>query len=108
MTALVLTIMRPGAEAETREVAYAGFSELRPLLRELLGGGAPEHVAVLHDGQRADMFVDEDSVAKGLARNGAASAVYRCNTLTREPGTDPENLPAIYGAAILCSRRVWF
>jgi len=108
MDALTLTIMRPGAAVETREVAYSGFSALRPLFEELLDGGFPEHVAVLHDGKRADMFVDGDGIAKELDRNGAATAIYRNNTLTRAPGTDPESLPAIVGTAVLCSRRVWF
>lgn len=108
MDALTLTIMRPGAKIETREVAYSAFSALRPLFTELLDGGYAEHVAVLHRGQRTDMFVDGDGIAKGLARNGAATAIYRNNTLTREPGTDPESLPAIFGTAVLCSRRVWF
>lgn len=104
---LTLTIMRPGAQDETREVDATDYRALRPLLVELLEGGDPEHVSVLHHGQRADMFVDGDG-AGVLPRNEVATTVYRNNWLTQHPGTAPETLPAVYGLAVLTSRRVWF
>lgn len=102
--------MRPGAEPVEQELAD-GFTLGSPvavgILRGLLDGADYEHVAVLHDGKRADMFVDEESACKGLPRNEAATSVYRCNTLTQRPETDPETLPAIYGPAVLFDVRVW-
>lgn len=102
-----LLIMRPSRPDETREVSADGYRALRPTLVELLDDGQPEHVAVLHEGKRADMFVDEESAGR-LPRNDAATAIYRNNWLTQHPSDDPESLPAIYGPAILTSERVWF
>lgn len=69
-----------------------------------------EHVAVLYDGERRDMFVGETSAINGRhIRNIRATEIYRCNTLTNDPGIDPESLPAISGPAVLFPfRRVWF
>ncbi len=109
MTTMI--IFRVGAEPETRTVSLEpepGYDVLKGLIDPCLGGGHLEHVTVLHEGQRTDMFVDDESVAKGLPRNEAATAIYRNNWLTQHPEDDPESLPAIYGPAILMSRRVWF
>jgi hypothetical protein len=106
-----VTIMRPDTDAEVREIdlpADPGFYKLDALLLPLLNGCDLEHVAVLHNGERADMFVDETGSLKGLPRNEAATAVYRNNWLTQHPKKSPEALPAIYGPAILFSKRVWF
>lgn len=106
-----MTIMRPGVAPEVQDVDLPdnpGYHRLDALLRPLLDGHDLEHVTVLHDGQRADMFVDELSAVKGLPRNEAATAIYRNNWLTQHPKEDPESLPPIFGAAILFSKRVWF
>lgn len=104
-----IRIMRPGVEAEVREIALpTAYPAIRELITPLLDGGGLEHVTVLHDGQRADMFVDDESVGKGLPRNEAATAIYRNNWLTQHPDAEPESLPAIYGPAVLFSQRVWF
>lgn len=61
-----------------------------------------EHVAVLYKGQRRDMFVGATSSINGRhIRNVRATAIYRNNTLTHSPGTDPESLPAISGPVVL-------
>lgn len=61
-----------------------------------------EHVAVLYEGHRRDMFVGETSSINGRhIRNIRATAIYRANVLTRAPGTDPESLSAISGPAVL-------
>lgn len=85
-----------------------GFDAINKLVQPLIGGGNIEHVAVLHDGQRRDMFVDDEGHVKGLPRNDRATSIYRTNTMTREPGCDPEALPHIAGPAVLFTRRVWF
>lgn len=111
------TIFRVGQEPERASIDWPeepGYDRLKRMICPLLGDDEPlEHVAVLHDGERRDMFVSElGAVAlttRGpLPRNEAATAIYRNNTLTRYPETDPEDIPAIYGTAILFDRIVWF
>ena len=68
-----------------------------------------EHVAVLHKGKRTDMFVGETSSINGRhARNDQATAIYRNNSLTRDPDLDPESIPDIKGPAVVFAGRVWF
>lgn len=102
--------MRPGQQDEADEIEWSaspGLTALHDLLRPLLDGGQPEHVTVLWDGRRADMFVDEDGVQKRLPVNVAATAIYRAAWLRRNPGTDPNSMPAIHGTAVLFERIVW-
>lgn len=104
------TLMRPDGTAENGTADLAeqpGYATLKALLDPLLGGDL-EHVSVLHDGERRDMFVHETGALDGLPRNEAATRIYRNATLTREPRTDPETIPAIYGPAVLFARRVWW
>lgn len=107
-----ITIMRPGAPEEVRPVEQLaddpGYPALKAIVEPFLDGGDLEHVTVLHDGKRTDMFVDECGSLKGLPRNEPATSIYRNNWLTQHPKEDPESLPAIYGPAVLFSRRVWF
>lgn len=84
-----------------------GYTHLRDLLTPLLKGGYLEHITVLHDGKRADMFVDEDGHQKRLPRNEAGTTIYRNNWLTQHPGTEPESIPYIVGTAVLFDRIVW-
>jgi len=106
------TIFRVGVAPETVETdlpAEPGYDALKQLIGPLIDGEPLEHVTVLHEGERRDMFVDENSALTGLPRNEAATAIYRNNWLTRHPGADPESIPAIYGTAILFpDRQVWF
>ena len=104
-----LAILRADGTREDRTIEMVGdpgLAELRGVLEPILGG-RPEHVAVLHDNRRADMFVDEDFVAKGLPRNAAATAVYRASWMERHPETNPETLPGIAGDAVVFGRTVW-
>jgi hypothetical protein len=108
-----IKIFRPDGTVEERDVsdtmtAEPGYSALRDLITPLLDGRNMEHVSVLHDGQRADMFVDEEGHLLGLPRNEAATTIYRNNWLTQHPDVDPETIPFIVGPAVLFSRRVWF
>jgi hypothetical protein len=70
--------------------------------------GDLERVRVFHDGAYTDMFVDDESIGKGLPVNEAATAIYRCNVLTHDKRAKAEDLPKIYGPAVLFSREVWF
>jgi len=107
-----LRIFRPGVdEPEIREIeldAEPGFHELVDIIMPFLGKGHLEHVAVLDDGERNDMFVDDMGQLKRLPRNEAATAIYRASHLSRHPETDPETMSYIYGVAVMFDRRVWF
>lgn len=85
-----------------------GFDAINKLVQPLIGGGHIEHVSVLHDGKRRDMFVDEEGRLKGLPRNERATAIYRTAWLSHNPGRDADDLPHIAGPAVLFTRRVWY
>ena len=85
-----------------------GSDRIKALVQPLLKGGNPDHVTVLHNGERGDMFVDDKGQEKQLARNIKATRIYRAATLARAPQTDPESLPWIWGIAILFDRVVWY
>jgi hypothetical protein len=104
-----ITIMRPTGLSEERELnkfTDPNFGDLRALLDPILEDHL-EHVTVLHEGERRDMFVGECSALGDHDRNEAATAIYRNNWLTQHPEEDPESLPAIYGPAVLFHGRVW-
>lgn len=83
------------------EVSSADWRVIRVMLTEHLGE-PPEHVAVLFEGARRDMFVGETSAINGrVIRNIRGTEIYRNNTMTRSPRTDPESLPAVSGPAVL-------
>lgn len=92
-----------------------GLDELRKIIVPLLEleNGRPgnlEHVSVLWEGRRTDMFVDDEGTMRGreLPRNEEATAIYRAYWLGTHPGTDPESVAAVYGCALLFRHRVWF
>lgn len=112
--------MRPGQAIEVRDIGNfeADYKSLRAILTPLLDGGDLEHVTVLasFDGKeplgRMDMFFDETSEIKELPRNEFATKLYRqAAMMGRRPGVkppkDPDELPAIYGPAVLFESRVW-
>lgn len=104
-------ILRPGQPAEVGSVDLPpkpDYRELKATVEHLLGGMPVERVFVLHKGQYTDMFVGETSAIIGAPRNEAATTVYRNNVMTHHPKEDAEKLPAIYGDAVLFSRKVWF
>lgn len=104
-------IYKPSHPVETKQVDWPeqpGFKQINELVKPLLEGANLEHVTVLHNGKRADMFVDEVGALKRLPVNAEATAIYRANWMQQHPGTDPNSLPEIYGTAILFDRQVWF
>jgi len=92
------------AERRQKGVAFKAdaptLAELEAVIRPLLDGADMEHVAVLWDGRRCDMFVDEMGALKKLKRNDYARDLSQ-QLADPSPGTDPESMPAIYGTAIL-------
>lgn len=87
--------------------AQPNLDQLRRLVESFLDGQKLEHVAVLWKDRRCSMFVGDLS-AYTRVRNVEATAIYRNNWLTQHPGTDPEELPAVSGPAVLFDRNVWF
>jgi hypothetical protein len=90
-----------------------GYDLVRAVVEPHLGGEPLEHIAVLHNGARRDMFVSElGTIAlttrPPLPRNERATAIYRAAWLARHPECDPESLAWIAGPAVLFERRVWF
>lgn len=96
---------KPGTFTIPRQPGYAFLCEL---IEPMLDGAKLEHVTVLYQGRRGDMFVDEFGSVRGLPRNEHATSIYRAASLDREPGLDPESLPAIYGPAVVFDRQVWW
>ena len=95
-------IIIPVLGSTTTKMLNKRWADLRPQLAEILGE-SPEHVAVLYEGQRRDMFVGETSSINGRhIRNMRATEIYRANTVSQmPPGYDPEELPAISGPAVI-------
>lgn len=85
-----------------------GYGRIAHLIEPFVGGRV-EHVSVLYEGERRDMFVHEEGALIPLARNERATEIYRANWLSKNSSCPPESIPAIYGAAVLFpDRRVWF
>jgi len=110
------TIFKPGDGAvEHGEIDWPkdpGYDRIKALVEPLIGGEPLEHVAVLHNGRRADMFVSELGhmclATRGpLPLNDRATAIYRNNWMAQHPSDAPGSLPAIAGVAILFDRIVW-
>ena len=81
--------------------------DVRSVVNKFLDGGAAEHVVVLHDNRRTDMFVDEHSHLKRMLRNEVATRLFRAAALRLNPARDPETLPFIAGPAVLFDRPIW-
>jgi hypothetical protein len=96
---------------EAKRIAFPqwpGYLFIKKLVEPLINGPL-EHVTVLYERRRADMFVHEHGhkLTPPLPRNDAATAIYRTNWLTQHPGADPESLPFIAGVAVLFDRIIW-
>ena len=106
----VMTIIHADGREETRTVdlpAQPSYEALRDLIKPVFDADF-EHVTILGNDERADMFVDETGRLKSLTRNDKATELYRAAWLKRHPGINPESLDHIVGAVVLFDRRVWF
>lgn len=100
-------------EVDWHEMEGNTLSKIRKICGLYFNDEPPEHASVLHNGRPHDMFVSEYSAMdykdRGpLPRNEAATTIYRCYSMEHNPKQDPEDLPAIYGTAILFHKKVWF
>lgn len=105
-----ITIFRPAQAPQRKAIELPdtpGIDRLHDILDPILGTRDFEHVYVLHDGHRADMFVDETGHWKGLPRNEDATRIYRTAWMARYPSADIESLPEIVGTAVLFDNEVW-
>jgi hypothetical protein len=85
------------------------LSELRAVVEPHLKGQRLERVRVLLPTHGyTDMFVGEFSADGSWPQNPIATTHYRRNWITHNPQAKAEDLPAIYGPAVLFLRRVWF
>ncbi len=104
-------IIRPGKPTDEREVSIGGrpsIENIRTIVEPWLDGGRMERVAVLHDGRKTDMFVDEIGQSKRLPINPEATKIYHAASLARDPDADSSTWAVIYGPAILFEYPVWF
>ncbi len=103
---LTYHVYRPGQPVEHGEKLWLGsFSEIKPMINEFVEGRL-EHVAVLFNGRRADMFVEEHS-AGNLPINEEATKIYHASSLSRDPTADTRDWPKVYGVAVLFDQIVW-
>ena len=92
---------------ERQEFGISGWTDGQAynLLKSFIGPHFDEdfeHVAVLFNGARRDMFVGSTSSINGRhIRNIRATEIYRANALSQDPRLDPEDLPPISGPAVL-------
>ena len=106
-----LWIFRRGIEVEEKEVFFRSdaptYDDIRAVVEPLIDNALLEHVSVLFRDQRADMFVDDMGKTKNLAENPAATAIYRAAALKANPRLRAEEMPRIYGPAVVFERIVW-
>lgn len=109
MTKFSYTVYQPSGEMQRGLVEWPeepGYTKIAALIEPIVGGPI-EHVTVLHNSKRADMFVDE----MGHMRTGgpkplneAATRIYYAASRARgdEPGDH-----YIAGPAVLFDEEVW-
>lgn len=106
------TILYVDRKSESGEIKWPhepSYILIKGLVEPIVGG-LLEHVSVLHNGRRTDMFVDEmGHVGDGgpKPRNEAATTIYRAWSMSQNPTQDPEGLPWIAGTAIIFDRIIW-
>lgn len=112
-----VTVYRVDQEPEEMEFNLAPephYHHLKSVIEPALGGGGNpgvlffERVRVFIDGKYTDMFVIENSAQGEYPLNQAATDIYRNNALTHDPSVKAEDMPAVYGPAVLFDRPVWF
>lgn len=102
-----LFILKPGQPREVRELGKIafGYDNIKKIVEPLLGGQGLEHVSVLFEQRRADMFVGENSANNGSPVNPDATTIYQAYAVSR--GEKPADLPSIYGPAVIFEKLVW-
>jgi hypothetical protein len=108
-----LLIYRPGVdEPESVSVEMAEeptYSQISDQITPILKTNRIEHVAVLFNGKRADMFVDECGAIglrnrEPLPINEAATKIY--HAASRRRGADMTDAAKIHGVAVVVANRI--
>lgn len=108
-------IIDPNGSERTGQIERAKVSDYRgikafvePILREVRADAPLEHVAVLYNGRRASMFVDELGaiLSPPLAVNPKATEIYHAASKRRGVTIGPDD-PKIHGRAILFDADLW-
>jgi len=100
-------------EANLPTTPGPGLALLKRVVLPYLGEGEPmEHVSVLYNGGRADMFVAEMghmalTTRPPMPPNPVATSIYRAAWMAHHPGDNPSDLPEIAGPAVLFDKIVW-
>lgn len=108
VTTRMLVLYPDGRKTETEVmlVREPGREILCRLVEPFLDDKPMEHVTVLFEGKRGDMFVDETGALDGLPANAAATDIYYAawekSGGERVPGFE------ICGVAVVFDRQVWF
>jgi hypothetical protein len=96
-----MLVYRPGVEVpETVDVPGKTWADVKPTVIATIGCKYAEHVAVLFEGKRRDMFVDESSANDGLPINSSATWIYWASDMARGKVAMPD-WPHIHGVAVL-------
>ena len=110
---IAYTLIRADGLIESHTDEFPGepegwYGEVRRLFSRHFGEDVfYEHVNVWHQGQYRDMFVDETGALKGLPVNAEASEIYHANVKAHFPDEANDDMPLIYGDALLFEQKVW-
>ena len=85
---------------------------IEPILREARPNAYLEHVSVLYEGARRDLFVDDEGAIRRLQPNLEATRIYHAASISRGSAHTNGLIHGgsyIYGVAVFFpSRQVWF
>lgn len=108
-----IVIYRPGESAPTTQTVPwpNNYREMNAAFSPMIGGRI-EHISVLFEGERMDMFVTFDDPdlpdRDPLLVNEAATQIYHGASIARGDKSDRSKWPKIHGVAIITRQRVWF
>lgn len=87
--------------------AAPSADQLRKVVGGYLNGRGVEHMTVIHEGRRKDLFTSIPSPLDPQPINAAATEIYASAWLERHPSADPDDVPPLRGIAVLFHRKVW-
>jgi hypothetical protein len=102
-----ISIYRPGSdEVELRELPGRAWDDCKDAVAALVDCEWPEHVTVLHERRRADLFVHERGAILRLPVNELATQLYWAASKARGI-KDFAGFPRIHGVAVLFHTIIW-
>lgn len=103
------TIIKPDGSEESGSIDWPerpNLDKMKKLIAPIVGGDI-ERVNVFWNGKYTDMFVHENGLEEGFARNNKATNIYWNNTLTHVKGAVQDDT-CVVGTVVLFDRKVWF